>query len=127
MSRTTSVIAFALDLASGVVTTFAGKGTAGLADVDGATAQFNQPYNVKLDAEVNLYVFVADRNNYRVRSIAPDGKVKTVVGSATVGNVDGSVMTARSSTARSISSSMPLQTGVCVSEEHNHGIRVVVP
>jgi hypothetical protein len=109
-----------------VVTTFAGEGTAGLADVDGATAQFNQPYNVKLDAEVNLYVFVADRNNYRVRSIAPDGKVKTVVGSATVGNVDGSNDSAQFNRPIDLVINAAANR-LCVSEKHNHGIRVVVP
>ncbi|BDD12615.1 hypothetical protein FUAX_50470 (plasmid) [Fulvitalea axinellae] len=49
------------------VSTLAGAGKGGFQDGDGATAQFDAPYGVELDAENNVYV--ADFWNQRIRKI----------------------------------------------------------
>ncbi|WP_232666708.1 serine/threonine-protein kinase [Pseudonocardia sp. TRM90224] len=64
----------------GVITTFAGTGTAGAAGDGGParSAQLTAPSGVLLDADGGL--LVADEGSQRVRRIAPDGTISTVVG-----------------------------------------------
>jgi sugar lactone lactonase YvrE len=71
----------------GAISTLAGSGVAGFQDGPGATAQFNQPQGLALDAGGNLYV--ADRLNHRVRKVAPDGTVSTLAGTGATGATDG--------------------------------------
>jgi sugar lactone lactonase YvrE len=74
---------------SGVVTTLAGTaGQPGSTDGTGATARFNNPSGVALDAAGNVYATDAVST---LRRITPDGVVTTVAGSAGgYGSVDGS-------------------------------------
>jgi hypothetical protein len=71
----------------GVVATLAGNGKAGYADGDVATAQFNVPWGVTVDAAG--HVLVVDRGNQRIRRITPAGVVSKVAGSGAVGAVNG--------------------------------------
>ncbi len=60
------------------------------ADGIGAQARFSDPVGIAVDESGVLYV--ADRNNYLVRKITPDGKVTTLAGTAgTQGCADGPV------------------------------------
>ena len=68
-------------------TTLAGSGTGGYADGRGTAAQFNNPFDVALDAERNLYV--SEYSNHRIRKVTPDGTVSTLAGSGTGGFADG--------------------------------------
>ena len=71
----------------GVVTTFAGSGTAAFADGTGVGASFNKPKGVAVDSNGNVYV--ADNLNYRIRKITPGGVVTTLAGNGGQGVNDG--------------------------------------
>ena len=64
----------------GIITTIAGNGAAGFSGDNGPAlkASFNFPAGLCLDRAGNLYV--ADRNNHRVRRIDTSGIVTTVAG-----------------------------------------------
>ena len=71
---------------TGVITTYAGTGTAGFAGDGGAaaSAQFNTPARLTLDKAGNM--FIADQNNNRVREIFQGtGIITTVAGDGTAG------------------------------------------
>jgi DNA-binding beta-propeller fold protein YncE len=57
------------------VSTLAGDGTIARIDGPGATAQFNDPRGVAVDAEGNVYV----TDNRSIRKITPDGVVSTLM------------------------------------------------
>jgi hypothetical protein len=67
---------------NGVLTTIAGSPSAGSADGPGATARFNAPQSVAVDANGNSYI--ADSVNSTIREISSAGVVATIAGSAGV-------------------------------------------
>jgi gliding motility-associated-like protein len=62
----------------GIVSTFAGKGSAGSNNGKGTDAAFNNPEGIAVDAAGNIYV--ADSGNSLVRKIDPQGNVMTIAG-----------------------------------------------
>jgi sugar lactone lactonase YvrE len=72
---------------AGMVTTYAGNGTAGFKDGMGDTAQFNSPSDLCADDSGNIYV--SDFLNQRIRKIYVNRIVTTIAGNGLAGYVDG--------------------------------------
>jgi sugar lactone lactonase YvrE len=77
----------------GTVSTLAGDGLEGHIDARSASAEFNAPQGVALDATGALYVSEAE--GHYVRRVAPDGDVTTVAGDGVAGYQDGELRASR--------------------------------
>lgn len=77
---------------AGMVSTVAGDGTAGYIDGNAASARFDQPNAVCIDATGNIYV--SDMGNVRIRKISTSGVVSTIAGNGIRGLVNGNALTA---------------------------------
>jgi sugar lactone lactonase YvrE len=70
----------------GYVSTVAGS-TAGFADGNRTTAQFNVPHSIQFASDGSLYI--SDHHNHRIRRISPLGIVSTVAGNGQGSSIDG--------------------------------------
>jgi hypothetical protein len=70
---------------NGIINTVAGNGTRGFSGDGGpaSAAQLNNPYDVAVDTAGTL--FIADRDNNRVRIVTFDGVIKTIAGNGIMG------------------------------------------
>ena len=70
---------------SGTISTVAGTGTAGYSgdNVPASTAQLNSPQGVVVDPAGNVYV--ADKNNQRIRKFTVGGAITTIAGTGAAG------------------------------------------
>jgi len=66
---------------------FAGDRYAGFSNATGGSANFRFPHGIAMDMAGNLYV--ADRENHRIRWVLTDGKVLSLVGGNEAGHLDG--------------------------------------
>ena len=106
-------------LPDGQVSTLAGS-VAGHKNGVGAQARFNRPMDVAVD--VWGAVFVADRDNHRVRRITPDGAVLDLAGSL-LGFADGPGATARFHLPRALA--VDGRGWVAVADAFNNRIRMI--
>ncbi|WP_238392460.1 NHL domain-containing protein [Paenibacillus antri] len=84
-----------VDTENGIITTVAGNGIAGYSGDGGpaVSAQLNTPYSIDFDGNGNMYI--ADRNNNRVRKVDTSGNISTVAGTGSnVSSGDGGPATA---------------------------------
>jgi len=105
---------------SGQVTTVAGSGKAGYADGSGSSAQFNNPTGLAVGVSGELYV--ADRNNHRIRRVSQDGTVTTLAGTGVEGDKDGSLAEAEFKRPIDVVYDAVLDE-LTVSEENGHRLR----
>jgi sugar lactone lactonase YvrE len=113
---------------TGVVSTVAGSGDTGVwgggyADGSASTAQFHHPYGVVVDAVGAIYV--ADKDNQRLRKIAANGTVSTVVGTGAAGLLDGPGGTAQVNGP--VGLAIDGQGRLIVADTLNHALRALVP
>lgn len=99
-----------------------GTGVAGAADGDLATAQFNQPKGIVLDAAGNIYV--ADHGNHRIRKITAAGQVSVLAGSS-MGLTNGTGTAAKFNSPGDVD--IDGQGNVYVADIDNNCIRKISP
>lgn len=106
----------------GTVTTLAGTaGTEGLVNATGATARFNEPYGIAVDASGNL--FVADASNNAIRKVTAAGVVTTFAGGTGAGSTDGPGASAKLDEPRGIC--IDSDGTLYVADYDNHLIRKI--
>lgn len=109
--------------ASGVFSTVAGQaGVRGIANGSGASAQFNAPTAIAVDASGNMYV--ADAANHVIRRVTSAGVVTTLAGTpGSPGSTDGFGSAARFNTPSGIA--IDGSGTIYVADAGNHTIRAV--
>jgi sugar lactone lactonase YvrE len=114
-----------IDLTNDVVATLSGSiGGRGYADGTGTAARFNDPHNIALDADGNLYV--SDYANAVIRKITPDRVVSTLAGNPGVtGSADGTGSAARFGGPRGLS--VDSAGNIFVADAANNTIRRITP
>ncbi len=105
----------------GQVSIYAGSGTAGYLDGEASEAKFNQPLNICLDDEGNMYV--SDFINQRIRKISSDMMVTTIAGTGQSGHQNGAAAEAKFNYPRGICID---DTGnLYIGDSWNHRIRKI--
>ncbi len=112
-----------LNVNSGIVTTLAGSGVASYIDGNGTAAQFNRPAGVAVDSAGTVYV--ADRDNNRIRKITPAGVVTTLAGSGAYGSADGTGIAAQFNGPLGVA--VDSSGTVYVADTYNNLIRKITP
>jgi len=109
---------------TGVVTTLAGiGGVPGAANGAAASATFNGPVAVAVDASGNVYV--ADQNNNMIREISVAGAVTTLAGSGSPGFVNGTGTSASFNSPNGVA--VDGNGNVYVADLINRAIRKITP
>ncbi|OKS87483.1 NHL domain-containing protein [Mucilaginibacter polytrichastri] len=108
---------------AGVVTTFAGSGSAMSVDGTGINASFNGPTGIVFDAAGALYV--TENIGNRIRKITPDGIVTTIAGNGLTGavNAKGANATFNAPTGLTIDAGGNLY----IADQGNNMIRMLNP
>ncbi len=108
---------------SGLVSTFAGSGIAGSADGSGTSASFKFPTSLATDAAGNVYV--ADRDNHKIRKITPAGVVTTLAGSGALGSIDANGIAATFTSPSGVA--IDVSGNLYVADAGNNKIRKITP
>jgi len=103
----------------GSVIWIAGTGTAGSANGPIATATFNQPTDVAVDDNGNVYV--SEKGSHLIRKISTAGVVSTVAGTGSSGSADGSGISASFNTPVSVGADAA--GNIYVSDAGNNKVR----
>jgi len=105
------------------VSTVAGCGTAGAVDGSGATAEFNYPSGVAVDSDGNVYV--ADKQNNKIRKVDTAGVVSSYVGTGLPGSTDGASVVAKFKLPSDVA--LDAAGNLYVADTGNHKIRKITP
>ncbi len=108
---------------AGVVTTIAGTGLSGSVDATGTAASFFRPNGICLDYAGNLYV--ADRNNHKIRKITSAGVVTTFAGSGSIGSANATGTLASFNLPLGVASDAG--NNIYVADNNNQRIRKITP
>ncbi|WP_345950130.1 NHL repeat-containing protein [Mucilaginibacter sp. PAMB04274] len=106
---------------AGTVTVLAGNGTVGASNGTGSAATFNSPQGIAVDGAGNVYV--ADRNNNRIRKITSAGVVSTLAGTGANGFTNGDGTTAVFNRPAGVA--LDATGNLYVTDQNNYAIRKV--
>jgi sugar lactone lactonase YvrE len=109
----------------GVIRTYAGSGVAGFQGDAGAAlkAQLDKPFGIALDEAENLYI--ADRNNNRVRKVSPEGIITTVAGDGGFFFMGDNGPAYRASVAAPTGVAIDKKGNLYIADRNNNRIRLV--
>jgi sugar lactone lactonase YvrE len=109
----------------GVIRTYAGSGVAGFQGDAGPAlkAQLDKPFGIALDEAKNLYI--ADRNNNRVRKVSPDGIITTVAGDGGFFFMGDNGPAYRASVAAPTGVALDSKGNLYIADRNNNRVRVV--
>jgi uncharacterized protein (TIGR03437 family) len=113
-------------VSNGVITTAVGTGVAGFAGDGGpgGSAELFSPTGVSLDAAGNLYI--ADRDNNRIRVVQTNGIISTVAGNGAAG-YSGDAGPAISASLNGPKTMSILGTAIYIADSGNNRIRLLTP
>ena len=113
-----------VNLASGVITTIAGNGTAGYNgdNIQATAAQLNDPTGVAVDAAGDI--FIADCGNNRVREIT-SGVITTIAGTGTAGYNGDSILAATARLNAPSGIALNAAGNLLIADTANNRIRLV--
>lgn len=106
---------------TGMVSAVAGNDAGGFMEGIGSAARFKLPWRSTVDAQGNIYV--ADRDNHRIRKITPAGMVSTIAGTGTAGFADGPGSAAKFN--QPIDVAVDNAGNIYVADNLNHRIRKI--
>lgn len=111
-----------LNMQTGIVSTYAGTNISGFVNGALASARFNFPIGITLDANKNI--LVADAFNHSIRLInRQSNQVSTVAGNGTSGNINGANASARFNLPYDVDTDA--NGNIYAAERNNHSIRKV--
>ncbi|HSY17616.1 MAG TPA: immunoglobulin domain-containing protein [Candidatus Acidoferrales bacterium] len=110
---------------NGIISTFAGNGTATYAGDGGpaTNASLSRPQGIAFDAAGNLYI--ADRNNSRIRRVGIDGVIITVAGSGTRGYSGNGILATNANLSFPSGVALDGVGNLFIADAGNHRIRKV--
>jgi sugar lactone lactonase YvrE len=111
----------------GAISTIAGTGQSGFSGDGGPAtdARLNYPFALALDRSGNLYV--ADKDNHRVRRIGKDGKISTLAGTGVAGFSGDGGPAARAQLDTPSGVAVDEAGNVYIADTNNNRIRKVFP
>jgi len=109
----------------GVIRTYAGSGVAGFQGDAGPAlkAQLDKPFGIALDEAENLYI--ADRNNNRVRKVSPEGIITTIAGDGGFFFMGDNGPAYRASVAAPTGVAVDKKGNLYIADRNNNRIRLV--
>jgi len=111
----------------GSIVRVAGNGTQGFSGDGGPAvdAQLDYALGVAVDGKGNL--FIADRNNHRIRKVSPDGIITTIAGNGTPGDTGGDGPATDAALSQPVSLAVDAAGNIYFADARSNVLRVLRP
>lgn len=110
---------------NGIISTFAGTGTAGFSGDGGqaTAAQLNNPIGLAFDSAGNLYI--CDTGNSRIRKVNTAGIITTIAGNGTFGFSGDGGPAVNASLWANVRVALDVRGNLFIADQNNHRIRKI--